>query len=149
MYNGKSKASAIILLLTALLLIGFMIMMPFLRYDPEDTNGWAAIFISIIYVLGLPLIYVGALPFTLVALIFGFKMLRQQDCDKLISYNVRTLIASIVLLPFLFAGCGICLGMITNSQLGIFPLIYLIVLAGFYALGLIARVITIIILKRS
>ncbi len=104
MYNKKSKTSAILAIITAVLLIGFMILLPFLRYNVEDGNGLAAFFAVLFSVYGYPVIYASALSFVIVALIFGIKMLKQQSRNKLISFNTRMLIATCVLLPFLAVG---------------------------------------------
>ena len=149
MYNRKSKTAAILALITAVLLIGFMIMLPFSRYDTEGGNGFAAFFIFLFSFFGYIVIYASAIPFTIVALIFGLKMLRTQSRDALISLNTRMLIATCVLLPFLAAGIFGSAGSIFQSELGQLPIVYTIIVAVSYFACLLAQIVTIVALKKS
>ena len=149
MYNKKSKVSAILAVITAVLLIGFMILLPFLRYDVENGNGFAAFFIFIFSFFSYAIIYASAIPFVIVALVFGIKMLKQQSRKMLISLNVRLLITTCVLLPFLAAGIIGGSGSIFQSKFEQFPMIYTIVMAVFYVSCLIAQIVTIVVLKKS
>ena len=149
MYNRKSKVSAIFALITAVLLIGFMILLPFLPHNLGEENGLAIFFIFLFSIFGCAAIYASAIPFTIVALIFGIKMLKQQSRKKLISFNVRMLIATCVLLPFLAVGVIGSSGTIFQSKLGVFPMIYTIVVSVAYIACLIAQISTIIVLKKS
>lgn len=154
MYNKKSKISAVLAVITALLLIGFMIMLPLLQYKvPEGDEAGNAIGIGfallIVIAYGYPLVYASSIPFALVGLIFGIKMLRQQSRKKLISLNVRMLITSIVLLPFLTVGLMLTSSISFHSTLGLFPVIYVVVLALAYILGIISQIVAIILLKKS
>ena len=150
MYNRKSKISAILAILTALLIIGFLVMLPLLKYEQgEGDNAGAVIGLILIIIYGYPLIYASAIPFAIVALIFGIKMLRQQSRKRLISLNVRMLITTCVLLPFLIVGFVMGSAMVFHSTLGLFPPIYVIVTSISYIAGLIAQIAAIIILKKS
>ena len=149
MYNRKSKISAIFAIITAILLIGFMVLLPFLQYDVGEGNGLAAVFITLFYILGCMPIYAGSIAFVIVALVFGIKMLKQQSRKKLISFNVRMLITTCVLLPFLAVGLIICSGLIFQSTLELFPTIYTIVVSSAYIAGLITQIVTIVVLKKS
>lgn len=150
MYNKKSRVSAILLIVAAALLLGFMILLPNLQYQMEEGDnlgtGLALIFL-IIY--GYPIVYLGAIPFVIVALVFGIKMLRQQDRKRLVSLNVRMLIASLVLLPVLAVGFNMARMMVFNSTLGLFPTIYAIASAVIYVACPVTQIVTIILLKKS
>lgn len=150
MYNRKSKVSAVLAIVTAVLLIGLMVLIPFLQYkQSEGDNIGIVLSIIIIFIFGYPLIYVSSFAFAIVALVFGVKMLIQQSCDKLISYNVRMLIATFVLAPFLALGLAIGSGIIFQSTLGLFPIIYIIAIAVAYVACFIAQIVTIIVLRKS
>ena len=149
MYNRKSKVSAIFAIMTAVLLIGFMVLLPFLRYDTEEGNGFAAFFIYYFSMFGYPTIYASSISFVIVALIFGIKMLKQQSRQKLISFNVRMLITTCILLPFLAAGLTASFGLIFQSELKLFPTICTIVVSVAYVVCLITQIVTIVVLKKS
>ena len=150
MYNKKSKLSAVLTIVTAILLIGLMIMLPFLQYktadDSEDLSG---LIVVVVIIYGFPLVYGSSIPFAIVALIFGIKMLKQQSRKKLISFNTRMLITTCVLLPFLAIGLYISAALIFNSTFGLFPIIYFVVTALAYIADLIAQICTIVALKKS
>ena len=148
MYNRKSKISAILAIITALLFIGFMILLPFLRYDMKDGNGFAAFFIFLFSMYGYAIICAAAIPFVIVAFVFGIKMLKQQSRKRLISFNVRLLITTCVLLPVFAVGI-FGSGLIFQSTFGLFPIIYTIVISIAYVACLITQIITIVILKKS
>ena len=126
-----------------------MILLPFLRYDTEEGNGLAAFFAYYFSIFGYPIIYASAISFVIVALIFGIKMLKQQSRDRLIFFNVRMLITTCVLLPFFAAGLIASVGLILQSELGLFPTIYTIAVSIVYIICLITQIVTIVILKRS
>lgn len=149
MYNKKSKTSAILALVTAVLLIGFLILVPFLLFNISEDAGFAAFFIVLLSLLGCFAIYASAVPFVIVALVFGIKMLKEQSRERLISFNVRMLIATCVLLPFLAAGVFSSMGTISESQLGVFPVICTVIAALSYFACLVTQIVTIIILKKS
>ena len=152
MYNKKSKASAILLIITAVLLVGLMILFPFLQPHIEDSSdaseGIGAAFGVLFFIIGCFPLYAGAVSFVIVASVFGIKMLKQQLRSKLISYNVRQLIATCVLLPFIAVGLIICSALFANSTLGIFPIIYVIIVALAYVASLITQIVTIPLLKK-
>ena len=125
-------------------------MLFFLQYETDEGDGIAtgfAIFIMIIY--GYPLILASSIPFAIVALIFGIKMLIQQSRKKLISYNVGMLITSCVLLPFMVVGFMIGSGIIFKSTLKLLLIILIVVIAIAYVVGIIAQIATIVVLKKS
>lgn len=149
MYNKKSRTSAILVIITAVLLIGFMILLRFLQYKGDGANwqdGFAVVFIVI---FGYPLIYASSISFSIVAIVFGILMLKQRFRKKLISSNVRMLIATCVLLPFIAVGMYMASQMIFKSTLGVFPIIYAVTTWVAYIAGLIALIVTIVLLKKS
>ena len=150
MYNKKSKASAIIAIITAVLLVGFMILLPFLLYqqgEGDDLGNAIGAIVGLIY--GYPLIYASAIPFAVVALVFGIKMLKRQERKKLIYYNVSMLITTCVLLPFLTVGLIIGSNLIFYSGLGMLPPICCAIVSLAYIAGLIIQIVTIVLLKKS
>ena len=149
MYNRKSKVSAILAIITAVLLIGFMVLLPFLPNNVGEENGLAVFFIVLFGLFSYAIIYASAIPFTIVALIFGIKMLKRQSRKMLISFNVRLLITTCVLLPFLAVGVTGSIGTILQSKLGLFPMIYTVVVSTFYIACLITQITTIVVLKKS
>ena len=153
MFNKKSKASAILLIVTAVLLVGLMILFLFLRPQVEDEGdlgeGLGAVFSMLFFILGCIPLYAGAVLFVIVALVFGCKMLKQQSGKTLISYNTRQLIATCVLLPFIVAGLIICSPLFTTSTLGLTPVIYTVVTMLAYAASLITQIATIVVLKKT
>ena len=150
MYNAKSRASTILAIVTALLLIGFMILLPNLQYKQgEGDNLGTAFALILIIIYGYPLVYLGAIPFAIVALIFGIKMLKEQSRKRLISLNVRMLITACVLLPVLIIGFIMASNMVFHSTLEVFPIIFVVVTAVAYAASLIMQIVTIILLKKS
>ena len=149
MYNRKSKVSAILAIITAGLLIGFMILLPFLPNNIGEENGLAIFFIVLFSIFGYAIIYASAIPFAIVALIFGIKMLKQQSRKRLISFNIRMLITTCVLLPFLAVGVIGSIGSILQSKIGPFPIIYTVVVAVAYLACLITQIVTIVVLKKS
>ena len=150
MYNKKSRVSAILAIVTAALLIGLMIMVPNLQYKQgEGDNLGTAFALILIIIYGYPILYLGAIPFSVVGLVFGIKMLIQQSRKKLISLNVRMLITSCVLLPVLIVGLIIASNFVFHSVLGLFPIIYVVVASIAYIGGLAAQIVAIILLKKS
>ena len=150
MYNRKSRVSAILAIVTAALLIGFMILLPNLQYKQGEGDGIGTAFALIfIIIYGYPLVYLGSIPFAIVALIFGIKMLKEQSRKRLISLNVRMLITTCVLLPVLIVGLMMASNMVFHSTLELFPIIYVIATAVAYGAGLIAQIVAIVMLKKS
>ena len=148
MYNKKSKTAAILTIITAVLLVGFMVLLPF-ALSKTDLEGWAAIAAIFAFLFGFLPLYASALPFVIVGLVFGIKMLKQQSRKKLISYAARMLITACVLLPLLTWGLIGNSPLIFNSKMAPFPAIYMVVTATAYAVGLISYIVTIIVLKKS
>lgn len=150
MYNKKSKASAILVIVTALLLVGFMVMLRFLQYDVAEDDGLGVgIAVIVIVIFGYPPLYVCSSIFAIVAVVFGIRMLKQQSRKKLISFNVRMLITTCVLLPLFAVALSITGAMIFQSTMGIWPIVYTIIAASTYIIGLITQIVTIILLKKS
>ena len=149
MYNRKSRVSAILGIITAVLLIGLMVLLPFLPNNVGAENGFAVFFIILFSLFGYAIIYASAIPFAIVALIFGIKMLKQEARKRLISFNVRMLIATCVLLPFLAVGVIGSVGSILESKIGLFPIIYTVIAAVAYIACLITQIVTIVVLKKS
>ena len=147
MYNKKSKASAILAVITAVMLVGFMVLLPFLLYNTE-IKGAGVLIIIFTLILGYLPLYASAIPYVIVASIFGGKMLKEQSRHKLISFNTRMLITACVLLPFLAWGLVSSSEVISQSSLGIFPIVYTVVMALAYVAALIAQIVTIVVLKK-
>ena len=126
-------------------------MLPFLQYKEIEGENGLGIAIGLIFVVGIgyPIIYVSSVPFVIVAVVFAILILRQQSRKKLISYNVRLLIATCVLLPFIAIGLFIVSEMLFNSTLGVFPIIYTILLALAYIASLVTQIVAIVLLKKS
>lgn len=150
MYNKKSKVSAWLAIAAALLLAAFLIFLPFLQYKQADGDNLGTAFALIFMIIyGFPILYASSIPFVIVALVFGIKMLIQQHRKKLISLNVRMLITSVILAPFIVVGFIIAGGIAFNSVAGLFPLIYTVVIALAYGGGIVAQIVAIILLKKS
>ena len=150
MYNKKSKTSAILTIVTAILIIGFAIMLPLMQYNtPEDSDDLSGLVMIVVIIYGFPSAYLSSIPYVIVALIFGSKMCKQQDRKKLISLNVRMLITTCVLLPVFAFSMAFCSELIKNSTWGLMPIVYTIVMAVTYIASLIAQIATIVALKKS
>ena len=149
MYNKKSKVSAVLTLVSAALVVGCMILMPFLLYNTQ-LEGIATPFVLLLsLIFGFEPLYASAIPYAIVALTFGSKMLKQQSRKQLISLNTRMLITTCVLLPFLAWGMIMSRDLIVNSSLGFFPIVYTAVTALAYIAALIAQLVTTVSLKKS
>ena len=153
MYNKKSKASAILTICAAALLIGLMVMLPCLKMDAGDTDdagaAVGAVFAMLIFILGCLPLYASSIAFSIVGLIFGIKMLKEQGRQQLISLNKRVLIATCVLFPILAIGLILSSTLIFSSTLGQLPIIYTFVAVVVYLAALIAQIVAIVILKKS
>ena len=147
MYNSKSKTSAILAIITAVLLVGLMVLVPFLLYNTE-LEGLEALALIFAFIYGFLPLYVGAFIWTIVGLVFGIKMLKQQSRKKLISFNRRMLATTIVLLPLIAFGMTLCSSLILRSSLGLFPTIYTVITALAYIACLITQIATIVALKK-
>ena len=148
MYNRKSKVSAITAIVASALMFGFMILLVTMPINLEKF-GWGAIFVLLVVIGAYAIIFVSALPFAIVSLVFGIRMLKQQSRQKLISHNISVLITSCVLLPFLAIGVYVGVGVILGATLELIPLIYTIVLGCAYVTNLISSIVCLILLKRS
>ena len=149
MLNKKSKASAILVLVSALLFVVFLTLLPFLQYEPEEGDNTAVIKVPFIIVLGYPLLYAAGVPYVIVALIFGLKMLKTEDKQKLISSNKSMFIASCVLLILFAMGMSIAKDLIFHTTLGLFPIIFTAVLAAVCVAAMVVQIVTISKLKKQ
>lgn len=152
MYNKTSRVSAILLLVSVVLLVGFLAMLPNLQYQTEQGGAeaiGAAFLVLISVVLGYLPTYIISIIYAIVALVFGIRMLVEKTRDKLIKFNRRILIASCVLLPFFVFGLVMSGGMIAGSQLGVFPTIYTILVAIAYVANIVTQIVTLVKLKKS
>lgn len=150
MYNRKSRTSAILALVTAVLLIGFMVMLFNLQYkQQEGDNFGTAIALAFVIMFSYIFIIEGVIVFTVFALIFGIKILKQQARRKLIILNVWLLITSCLNLISLVIGVEGSQFIIFNSTLGVFPIIYTVIVSLSYVSSLVADIVTIILLKKS
>lgn len=154
MYNKKSRISAILLIVTVALFIGLMVMLPFLQYQQAEGDGdlgtaiGAAVEVMISIIFGYSVIYVSSAAFTIVALVFSIKMLKQQSRKKLIKYNKSMLIATCVILPFFIFGFAFGSGMLFHSTLGAFPIVYVVLIALAYLACLVMQIVTMVLLKK-
>ena len=156
MYNKKSKISAILALITVALLIALMILLPFLRPYTEETDdpeanlgaGIGAFFSVLLGIIGYIVFYIVAIPFVIVGLVYGIKMLKQQSRKKLILFNRGLLITTCVMLPILVVGMIISSALVFNSTFGVFPVIHTVLTAVAYIAGLIAQGIVLAQLKK-
>ena len=149
MYNKKSKASALLTIITAILIIGYMVMLPILLSSSEMEFGEVIAILLIGMVVGLLPLYASAIPFAIVGLIFGPKMLKQQSRQKLISLNTRMLITTCVLLPVMVWGVFSNIDLVSQSKMGVFPVIYVVVMALGYVAALVAQIVALVLLKKS
>ena len=150
MYSKISRMSAILLLIIAVLLVGFLILLPNLQYQAEEDEGIGAGFLVMaIVIFGYPTTYAVSIVYTIVALVYGIRMLVKKTRDKLIKFNRSALIASFVLLPIFVLALTFTRDMIVKSQLGIFPTIYTIFVAVAYVAGIITQIVTLARLKKT
>ena len=153
MYNKISKGSAIIHLLTAVLLVGLMILFIFLRPQVEEggdvSEGLGAAFSVLFFIIGCIPLYLASFSYTIVAAVFGSKMLKQQSQHKLIQFNRRPLIAALVLLPFFAVGLFLASALFADSTLGVLPVLYTIVTVMAYLASIITQIITLAKLKKA
>lgn len=149
MYNKKSKATAALAIVTALLLVGMMVLMPFLLQNTELEGGDLFGNILGFILFGFIPLYAGAAPFALVALIFGIVILKTKSRKSLIYSNVKLLVASLVLAPPLTLGLIVGRGFISTSAFGAFPVVYVVATALSYLAGIVTQIVTIVILKKS
>ncbi|MCH5151588.1 MAG: hypothetical protein J1F65_02895 [Clostridiales bacterium] len=148
MYNKKSKASAILAIITAVLIVGFLILLPVLLLNTQLEFGEVIALIIAGLIFGFLPLYASSVPFFIVALVFGIRMLKQQSRNKLISFNKSLLIATCVLLPFIMLGIGMCSSIVRSSATGIIIVIYAIVTALAYLASLITQIVASVQLKK-
>ena len=148
MYNKKSKGSAALTILSALFIAGVMVLMPFLMMNTE-MEGIGVIFVILVSLMltYLPL-YLAAIPYFIIGLVYGSRMAKRKERKKLISANRSMLIASLVLAPVLAWGLYGSSELIANSAYGIFPIIYLVLTAIIYLASIIAQIATLATLKK-
>ena len=154
MYNKISKGSAIVHVLTAVLLVGLMILFIFLEPEVSEAGGdlgegIGAAFSVLFFLIGCIPLYLSAFSYTIVAVVFGSKMFKEQSRQKLISYNKRPMIAAFVLLPFFLIGLFLASALFSYSTLGMFSVLYTIVTVVAYIAGIITQIVTIAKLKKS
>lgn len=148
MYNKKSKASAVLAIVAALLMLGYLILLPItIRTSTiEGLEIVALILVSAIFILPL---YAGGLAFGITGLVYGGKMRKQQQRFKLISFNRGMLIATCVLLPFIAFGMLGSFSWISGSMLGVVPIIYTVLTVLAYLASLIVNIATLVALKKT
>ena len=147
--NNKTKISAISALTTAVLLVGLMILTPFLFFNSVQENGFSAFFALLFSMIGDIAVYASSIAFVAVALVFSIRILKTPSSEKQRSYNKKLLTAACVLIIFLAAGLIGNIGSIYPSKLGLFPLIYIIVVVVSYVFSLIAQIVSISALKKE
>ncbi|MCH5162660.1 MAG: hypothetical protein J1G38_04140 [Clostridiales bacterium] len=145
----KTKIAAISTLATAALLVGLMIMLPLLPANIDAENGFAAFFLVIFGSWGWPAIYASGVPFVLVALVFGLKILLRRDDARLSSWIARMMIADFILSPVLVVGIILNYGPIFFSTLGAFPAIYAVLTLAAYVESLLAQIVALHALKTA
>ena len=148
MYNRKSMASAISAIIASALMFGLMIMLPILGVDWQKF-GLAAILVIIAVISAYVLIYLSALPFAILALVYGIRMLKEQSRQKLIAYNKSVLIATCVLLPFLALSVGYGLAITFAAKLDVIALSYTVLTACAYLACLVSSIVSLVLLKKS
>lgn len=148
MYNKKSKISAILTIVAAVLVVSFMVLLPTLIANTEMNLGdiFALVIVGSIY--GFLPLYASSIPFIIVALTFGAKMLKEQSRKKLISLNARMLITTCVLAPFFGLGLTF-VTILTQKPVGVVIVICAVVTALAYVAALVAQIVAIVMLKKS
>ena len=153
MYNKISKGSAIVHIVTAVLLVGLMILFIFLQPQVEEGGdlgeGIGAAFSVLFFLIGCIPLYLASFSYTIVSVVFGAKMFKEQSRHKLILFNRRPLIAACVLLPFFAVGLFLASALFADSTLGVFPILYAIVTALAYLASIITQIVTLSKLKKS
>ena len=148
MYNRLSRASAISAVVAAVLMFGFLIMLPILGVDWQEF-GIGIIFVMAFVIIAYILIYLSALPFAIVALVFGIKMLKQQSRKKLIAHNKSVLIATCVLLPFLAFSIIYGINFTFAARVNLTALLYTVLLGCAYLASLITSIVSLVLLKKA
>lgn len=150
MYNRKAKTSAILALVTAVLLIGFVVMLFNLQYEQQEgDNVGTAIALAFVIMFSYMFIGAGVIIFSAFALIFGIKMLKQQARRKIISLNVGLLITTCIsIIPLVIGFLGGST-IIFHSTLEVLPIIYTVIVSVSLIASLLADILTIVLLKKS
>ena len=152
MYRKKSIFSAIVAIVTILMLIGLMVLIPNCQVQETEGNEALGIALGLMFLVvpfGYPSTYLTSFVFCIVALIYSIKMLKSDEQDKLIRYNVSMLITSLVLAPIFLLAMFLMSMILFNSQLGVFPKLYVFALGIVYLTGIIAQIVSIAILKKA
>ena len=148
MYNRLSRASGITAIIAAALMFGFLLMLPILGVD-WDGLGLAAVFLIIFVIIAYILIYICAIPYFIVALVYGIRILKQQDRKKLIAFNKSLLIATCVLLPFLAFSIIFGINFTFAARLNLTALLYTVLLGCAYLASLITSIVSLVLLKKA
>ena len=143
----KSKLSGILVILAALLLIGFAFSYRFMDIKEIDLGGAFLLFFFGGYAF--IIIFASAGLFALIAIIFGIKILRAQSNERLISLNKRLFIAEFVLAPFVGVGLAYAGMLYTMSTGGLVLGTLTFASVAAYGLSMIFNIGTIIALKRA
>ena len=168
MYNKKAKVSAILIIASIALFLALIVLIPIAFCFPDgprvqaflsDPGGYTrsaikgvwAMFIWIHYILWPNFwpMYIGAIIFVVVGLIFGIMMLKQQRRNKLIRYNVVTLVTIFLALPLLAFHVFMTFIMVSMGTLGIFYFGFGVSCALCYIAAIVAQIVTIVRLRRS
>ena len=148
MFIKISRMSAILLLISAVLLVGFLVMLPNLQFQDSEKEDMLGFAIAMV-ILGLPLTYGASVIFTIIALILGILLLTKKTRKKLVGLNIGALVVSLVLLPAFAFALYIVGQLLVNSQLGAFPILYTILVALVYLMGIVTQIVTIARLKKA
>ena len=160
-YNKKSRVSSILLIVTAIALVGLMILMAalFSNIDGDkiasDGEGAAvaaaaAVFaIAIVAVVGLFVFYAASIPFVIFAAVLGILMRVERSRRKLIRHNVTMLVVTCLLMPFIGTGLAWSGIVISVSAAPLFPTAYTLLVAFLYLACFVTQIVTIVVLKKS
>ena len=149
-YNKKSRASAVLSIVTAVALFVQMILMAYLfaNMDGEDM-GLAIIAVALLAVVGLVVFYAASIPFAIVAMILGILMRVEKSRKKLLRHNVTMLVITCLLMPFIATGMLWSAIVISASAEPLFPTVYTLAVAGLYVACFVVQIVTIVALKKS
>lgn len=148
MNNLISKIIGMWTLVTAALLIAFMASVPFMQMNIDGATLGTAFILLLFAQYGNILIYVSEVPFVIVAVIFGIKMIIKTDPDRLFSLHKRMLITAFVLAPFVALGLAYVIILFTSTE-NRAPSLFPIAVAAVYGICLIAQIVGMIIQKKS
>ena len=148
MYKKKTIASAISSIIASALIFGLMIMFAMMPLNLEQF-GLAAIFVLLFIFGAYVLIFVSALPFAIVTLVYGIRLLKQPSRKKLIAHNKSVLAAALVLLPFLAIGVFGGITMVTASEFDLIPIVYLVLAGCAYLACIVTSIVSLVLLNKS